>query len=97
MEKFYLKKDNDTDTYIIKNQENLELIKVSFDKNKINVMFEGLTYNFIMGCIISIILLEELKRQNDINIDEYYSKTNRDVNSNPSSFLPTRHGNSDYC
>lgn len=76
VEKFYLKKDNDTDTYIIKNQENLELIKVSFDKNKINVMFEGLTYNFIMGCIISIILLEELKRQNDINIDEYYSSNN---------------------
>lgn len=78
IEKFYLKKDNDndTDTYIIKNQENLELIKVSFDKNKINVMFEGLTYNFIIGCIISIILLEELKRQNDINIDEYYSSNN---------------------
>lgn len=76
VEKFYLKKDNDTDTYIIKNQENLELIKVSFDKNKINVMFEGLTYNFIVGCIISIILLEELKRQNDINIDEYYSSNN---------------------
>jgi hypothetical protein len=76
VEKFYLKNDNDTDTYIIKNQENLELIKVLFDKNKINVMFEGLTYNFIMGCIISIILLEELKRQNDINIDEYYSSNN---------------------
>lgn len=76
IEKFYLKKYNDTDTYIIKNQENLELIKVSFDKNKINVMFEGLTYNFVVGCIISIILLEELKRQNDINIDEYYSSNN---------------------
>jgi hypothetical protein len=72
-EKFYLKKDNETDTYVFKNQENLELMKVSFQKNKIHIMFEGLTYNFILGCIISIILLEEIKRQNDIDIDKYYA------------------------